>query len=92
MTEQDIMQSLNSIFKNFEIVDVNNQEIKYHDITLINPKTKKAYTAEDLISELLGIIDYKKFNSISKEDLQNIAKLFLELQASITKLYSINNK
>lgn len=92
MTEQDIKKMINSIFYNSGILTVDGHEIKYQGITLINPKTKNTYKSEEIISELLGVIDYKKINSINEGDLQNITKLFLDLQMSITKLYLTYNE
>lgn len=92
MTEQDIKIMITSILVGSEILDFDNQEMKYQGISLINPKTKNVYTIEEIISELSGLIDYKKINSINKEELNNITKLFLDLLMHISKLFLSYNQ
>lgn len=92
MTEQDIKIMITSILVGSENLDFDNQEMKYQGISLINPKTKKVYTIEEIISELSGLIDYKKINSINKEELNNITKLFLDLLMHISKLFLSYNQ
>ena len=92
MPEQDIKKMITSILTDSEILDFDNQNIKYQGITLINTKTKKVYKVEEIISELLGIIDFKKINATNKEELKEVTKLFLDLLMGISKLYTTSQK
>lgn len=92
MTKQDISRvivlTLNDLNLNYD----DKQGIEYQGIILMNPKTKKNSTVEEITSELLEIIDYDKIESITEFDLQNLIKSFLDLKMHITKLYFSYNK